>query len=90
MLKKLFVLLAVCITVSSCASWFTSSQEIPDSPTVGGKQDSSDMLFGQAESNPAPTPAPSVAPAASAPTAAASAKAPVALVPTPDNASVAK
>ncbi len=55
MLKKLFVLLAVCITVTSCASWFTSSQEIADSPTVGGRQDSSDMLFGQAESSPAPT-----------------------------------
>ena len=87
MLKKLFVLLAVCITVTSCASWFTSSQEIADSPTVGGKQDSSDMLFGQAESSPAPTPASSVASAASAP---ASAKAPVASAPTPANASVAK
>ncbi len=71
MLKKLLVLLAMCVTVTSCASWFTSSQEIPDSPTVGGKQDSSDMLFGQAESNPsakpstasAPVMAPSVAPA---------------------------
>ena len=63
MLKKLFVLLAVCITVTSCASWFTSSQEIADNPTVGGKQDSSDMLFGQAESSPAL----SVAPVASAP-----------------------
>ena len=56
MLKKLLVLALLCVSVTSCASWFSSSQEIPDSPTVGGRQDSSDMLFGQAESNPAPAP----------------------------------
>ena len=60
MLKKLLILVTICLAVTSCASWFSSSQEIPDSPTVGGKQDSSDMLFGQAESvSPAPTSVPS-------------------------------
>lgn len=53
MLKKLFALAIVMISLASCASWFGSSQENPDSPTVGGRQDSSDMLFGQAESLPA-------------------------------------
>ncbi len=51
MLKKLFALFTVCVVATSCASWFTSSQEIPDNPIVGGRQDSSDMLFGQAESS---------------------------------------
>lgn len=55
MLKKLLALAVVSISIVSCASWFTSSQEIPDSPTVGGRQDSSDMLFGQAESTSAAT-----------------------------------
>lgn len=60
MLKKLLILMTTCVAVTSCASWFSSSQEIPDSPNVGGRQDSSDMLFGQAESiSPAPTVTPS-------------------------------
>lgn len=80
MLKKLLVLALLCVSVVSCANWFTSSQEIPDSPTVGGRQDSSDMLFGQAESNsqPAATPAPTAPVAPSTPPAKA------------DNASAAK
>ncbi len=71
MLKKLLILTLLCVSVASCASWFSSSQEIPDSPTVGGKQDSSDMLFGQAESNPAPVA--TAVPASTAPEVNASA-----------------
>ena len=48
--KKILALVFVVFSMASCASWFTSSQENPDSPSVGGRQDSSDMLFGQAES----------------------------------------
>lgn len=84
MLKKLLVLALLCVSVTSCASWFSSSQEIPDSPTVGGRQDSSDMLFGQAESNPAPvaTAVPVTPPANTA--------APTAPMANPANASAAK
>ena len=71
MLKRLLIFAFLCLSVVSCASWFTSSQEVADSPTVGGKQDSSDMLFGQAESSAPATaaaaPAANVAPAAAAP-----------------------
>ncbi|MDQ5921516.1 MAG: hypothetical protein QG673_1575 [Pseudomonadota bacterium] len=56
MLKKVLALVIILTSVVSCASWFTSSQENPDSPAVGGRQDSSDMLFGQAESSPTPAP----------------------------------
>ena len=66
MLKKLLIFMFLCVSAVSCANWFTSSQEVPDSPNVGGRQDSSDMLFGQAESS-SPAPAASTTTSESAP-----------------------
>lgn len=42
--------------LASCASWFGSSDSVPDNPAVGGRQDSSDMLFGQTNNMPATGP----------------------------------
>ncbi len=84
MLKKMLAIAIILTSLVSCASWFTSSQEDENNPAVGGRQDSSDMLFGQAESSP-PMGSGDNANAASAPLAPAS---PV-VAPMP-NASAAK
>ena len=52
MLKKILTAAVILSGLASCASWFGSSQENENNPAVGGRQDSSDMLFGQAESSP--------------------------------------
>ena len=75
MYKKLLILVVMSVAVTSCASWFSSSKEIPDAPAVGGKQDSSDMLFGQAESGTESAVAPSTVDNKAVPTAPVNASA---------------
>ena len=51
MLRRMLAIAIILTSLVSCASWFGSSQEDENNPAVGGRQDSSDMLFGQAESS---------------------------------------
>ena len=52
-IKKIILILSVSILTTSCASWFNSSEKVNDNPAVGGRQDSSDMLFGYTNNMPA-------------------------------------
>ena len=72
MLKKILATAIIFSCLTSCASWFGSSQEVENNPAVGGRQDSSDMLFGQAESAPPMGPGDYATKAASAPANSAS------------------
>lgn len=70
MLKKILATAVIFSCLTSCASWFGSSQEVENNPAVGGRQDSSDMLFGQAESSSPMGPGDYATKAASAPASA--------------------
>jgi hypothetical protein len=47
MFKKIICGVFILSSLNACSSWFTSSTENPDTPAVGGHQESSSVLFGE-------------------------------------------
>lgn len=60
MFGKFLMAVMLCFSLVACASWWSSSsstatssgKQPPNAPDVGGRQYSSDFLFGQAASSP--------------------------------------